>query len=82
LIKAGQLRVLAVTSAERTTAFPDVPAIAEAGVPGFEAASWQMVVAPAKTPQSIVQKLHNDLTSVLAEPEIKDQNRRRRHVAN
>ena len=41
-----------------------------------------MVVAPAKTPQSIVQKLHNDLTSVLAEPEIKDQNRRRRHVAN
>ena len=48
--------------------FPDIPPIAEAGVPGFDAVSWQMFVAPAKTPRPIVDQLNRELTEILAEP--------------
>ena len=58
LIKAGQLRALAVTSAERTAAFPDLPAIAEAGVPGYAAESWYGLYAPARTPAPIIALLN------------------------
>ena len=58
LIKAGQLRALAVTSAERTAAFPDLPAIAEAGVPGYAAESWYGLYAPAKTPAPLIALLN------------------------
>jgi tripartite-type tricarboxylate transporter receptor subunit TctC len=73
IVQSGKVRALGVSTAARLTAIPDVPPIAEAGVPGFDAASWQMVVAPAKTPQPVVDKLHGDLTRALAMPEIKDQ---------
>jgi tripartite-type tricarboxylate transporter receptor subunit TctC len=73
LIRAGKVRPLGVSTAARLGALPDVPPIAEAGVPGFDAASWQMIVAPAKTPQWIIDRLSGDLEPVLSAPEIKDQ---------
>ncbi len=73
LIQSGKLRPLGVSTATRVAALPDVPPIAEAGVPGFDAASWQMIVAPAKTPRSIVDKLHAELKSLLATTDVKDQ---------
>lgn len=58
LIGAGQLRALAVTSAERSPAFPDLPTVAEAGVPGYAAESWYGLYAPAKTPDDIIDRLN------------------------
>jgi tripartite-type tricarboxylate transporter receptor subunit TctC len=58
LIEGGQLRALAVTSAERSPAFPDVPTVAEAGVPGYSAESWYGLFAPAKTPPEIIERLN------------------------
>ncbi len=58
LIAAGQLRALAVTSAERSPAFPELPTVAEAGVPGYAAESWYGLFAPAKTPQDVVDRLN------------------------
>src|SRR5215468_10403035 len=58
LIEAGQLRALAVTSAERSPAFPDVPTVAEAGVPGYSAESWYGLFAPAKTPPEVIDRLN------------------------
>ena len=60
-IKAGRLRALAVTGAQRSPAAPDVPTIAESGFPGFEATAWYGVLAPAKTPKPVVSRLHNDI---------------------
>lgn len=57
LIKAGQLKALAVTSAQRTPAFPDLPTVAEAGVPGYAAESWYGLFAPAKTPATVIELL-------------------------
>jgi tripartite-type tricarboxylate transporter receptor subunit TctC len=73
IIRSGKVRALAVSTATRVASLPDVPPIAEAGVPGFDAASWQMLVAPGRTPQPIVERLHGELTSLLATPEIEDQ---------
>src|SRR3954451_25041638 len=58
LIAGGQLSALAVTSAERSPAFPDVPTVAEAGVPGYAAESWYGLYAPAKTPPAIIERLN------------------------
>jgi tripartite-type tricarboxylate transporter receptor subunit TctC len=58
LIAAGQLRALAVTSAERSPAFPELPTVAEAGVPGYAAESWYGLYAPAKTPDEIIARLN------------------------
>ncbi len=66
LIKAGRLRALAVTSVRRFAAVPDVPPLAEAGVPGFNAAAWQGVVAPAHTPALVVAKLNAELNAIVA----------------
>lgn len=71
-IKSGMLRALAVTSAKRSPALPDVPTIAEAGVPGYEASSWFGVLAPAGTPKEIVARLNADIVKVLAAPDIKE----------
>jgi tripartite-type tricarboxylate transporter receptor subunit TctC len=60
-----------VSSASRLPIAPDVPTLAEAGVPGFDLTSWQMIVAPAGTPKEIVDKLHDEVKAVLALPEIK-----------
>ena len=71
-IKAGKLRALAVTSATRAAALPDVPTIAESGLPGFEASSWFGVLAPAGTPPAIVAKLNAEIDKWLATPEAKE----------
>jgi tripartite-type tricarboxylate transporter receptor subunit TctC len=73
MLQAGKVRPLGISTKIRLAQFPDIPPIAEAGVPGFDAASWQMIVAPAKTPRPIVDKLHGELLSVVALPEFKSQ---------
>jgi tripartite-type tricarboxylate transporter receptor subunit TctC len=71
-IKAGKLRALAVTSAARSPALPDVPTIAESGVPGFEASSWFGLLAPAGTPRDVVAKINADTAKWLASPDAKE----------
>ena len=73
LADGGKVRMLGVTTKERVGAIPDVPPLAEIGVPGYDAASWWMLVAPAKTPRSIVDKLHADLRAILQEPDIREE---------
>ena len=72
LVKSGKLRALGVTTAHRAKAAPDVPTIAESGVPGFEVQNWQGIVAPAKTPRAIIEKLNRELVRILAQPAIVD----------
>jgi tripartite-type tricarboxylate transporter receptor subunit TctC len=67
LLKAGKLKALAVTSAKRIAALPDVPTVAESGVPGYEASVWYGVVVPAKTPKDIVTKLNAEIGKILRE---------------
>jgi tripartite-type tricarboxylate transporter receptor subunit TctC len=71
MISAGKVRVLGVSTAERVASYPDVPTVAEAGVPGFAVAGWFMIVAPAQTPAPIVDKLHKQLIAVMNEPDVK-----------
>ena len=73
IIRAGKVRPLGVSTKQRFPGLPDVPPLNDVGVPGFDAASWQMIVAPAKTPRPIAEKLHRDLTALLDTPEIKEQ---------
>jgi tripartite-type tricarboxylate transporter receptor subunit TctC len=73
MIMEGKVRALAVSSKDRVVTVTDLPPIAEVGVPGFDAASWQMVVAPAATPRDIVDKLHVEVKSIMSQSEIKDQ---------
>ena len=65
LIAGGQLRALAVTSAERSPAFPDVPTVAEAGVPGYSAESWYGLYAPARTPPEIIGRLNRSASAAV-----------------
>ena len=71
-IRAGKLRALAVTSGARAAALPDLPTLAESGLPGFEASSWFGVLAPAGTPRDIVAKLNGAIASWLASPAAKE----------
>ena len=71
-IKAGKLRALAVTSAQRASALPDVPTVAEAGLPGFDATSWFGLLAPAGTPKDVVAKLNAEVAKWLASPEARE----------
>jgi tripartite-type tricarboxylate transporter receptor subunit TctC len=73
MLRAGKVRPLGISTKARLAQFPDIPTIAEGGVAGFDAASWQMIVAPAKTPRPIVDKLHAELVGAVAEPEFRDQ---------
>jgi tripartite-type tricarboxylate transporter receptor subunit TctC len=72
LMQTGKVRPLAVSTKARIPAVPDVPPVAEAGVPGFDVAAWFMVAATGRTPRPIVQKLHDELTAILALPEVRD----------
>ena len=72
-VKTGKLRGLAVTGRTRTPALPEVPTMAESGLPGFEAMAWFGVLAPAGTPQAIVSRLNGEIAKILQKPEIKDQ---------
>ena len=73
LAHSGKVRMLGVTTKELVGAIADVPPLAEIGVPGYDAASWWMLVAPAKTPRPIVDKLHADLRAVLREPDVHEE---------
>jgi tripartite-type tricarboxylate transporter receptor subunit TctC len=69
-IQSGQLRALGTGGAKRSTVLPDVPTIAEAGVPGYVADNWWGVVAPAGTPQPIIERLYRDIQTALKSPEL------------
>ncbi|RAI41426.1 tripartite tricarboxylate transporter substrate binding protein [Rhodoplanes roseus] len=70
--EAGQVRPLATTGAKRSTLMPDVPTVAEAGVPGYEATIWLGVMAPAGTPAAIVEKLNGAVRAVIARPDVRE----------
>ena len=70
-IRAGTLRALAVTSRGRSSVLPDVPTLAESGVPGYEAASWNGMAAPAKTPTAIVARLSKEIHAAMALPDVR-----------
>ena len=71
-IRAGRLRALGVTGAKRTSAAPDVPTIAEAGVPGYEAVQWYGMVAPANTPREVITRLNREMVTILQTPDVKE----------
>ena len=71
-IKAGRIRALAIGSARRSAAMPDLPTMQEAGVPGFEYSAWAGLLAPAGTPAAIVEKVNADWARVVAMPEVRD----------
>jgi len=71
LISDGKVRALAVTTAKRTQAAPDIPTVAESAMPGFDVPGWYAFFVPAKTPPEIVRKINSDTVATLAEPGIK-----------
>jgi tripartite-type tricarboxylate transporter receptor subunit TctC len=71
-VQAGKLRALAVTSATRSPALPNLPTMAESGLPGYEASSWIGLLAPAGTPQALVEKIAADVREVVASTEVRD----------
>jgi tripartite-type tricarboxylate transporter receptor subunit TctC len=77
LIQQGQVRALAVSTSYRADAVPEVPTVAEAGVAGFDTASWQMIVAPAKTPRDVVMLLNREVRAIFSDPEVQQELSRR-----
>jgi tripartite-type tricarboxylate transporter receptor subunit TctC len=69
-IKTGKLRALGVTSAKRSSALPDIPTIAEAGLPGYESTAWFGILAPAGTPEPVITKLNHELVAALRDPAV------------
>lgn len=72
-VRSGRLRALAVSTAERSPATPDLPTIAESGLPGYEAIGWYGMLAPAGTPQSAIERMHAEVVKILTSPELKKQ---------
>ena len=71
-VRGGKLKALAVTSAQRSPAAPDIPTVAEAGLPGYEAIAWNGLLAPAGTPQAVLDKLNDELQKALGNAEVKE----------
>ena len=71
-IKSGNLRALAVTFDHRFAGLPDIPTLAEAGVPGYEASAWNGVAAPLRTPQAIVERLNREINAAVVDPAVKE----------
>ena len=71
-IKAGKIRPLAVTTAKRSALVPELPTIAEAGLPGFEANNWNGFLVPAKTPRPVINRLNKEIAGALSLPDIKE----------
>jgi tripartite-type tricarboxylate transporter receptor subunit TctC len=69
-MKAGRVRALGVSTKKRLSVIPDVPTIAEAGVPGYEVVGWNGILAPAKTPRAIIERLNADIVKVIRTPEV------------
>jgi len=80
--RSGQVRALATTGAKRSAAEPELPTVAEAGVPGYAVDSWQGVFLPAKTPSDIINKMSADITAALAVPAIEDKLARTAYAAH
>jgi tripartite-type tricarboxylate transporter receptor subunit TctC len=72
-VKSGRLKALAIGSATRSPAAPDIPTVAESGVPGFEYVTWYGLFAPSKTPRAIVGRLHEAVVKALGKPELDHQ---------
>ena len=70
-IKAGTVKAIAVTSAKRFSGLPNVPTVAESGLPNYQATSWNALAAPAKTPQPVVDRLHREINAAVAMPDVK-----------
>jgi tripartite-type tricarboxylate transporter receptor subunit TctC len=77
LVQQGKVRALAVSTAKRSEALPDIPTVAEAGVPGFESASWQMLVAPAATPHDVIALLNREVKAIISDPAVRKELLRR-----
>jgi tripartite-type tricarboxylate transporter receptor subunit TctC len=71
-VRSGRLRALGVTTARRSNAVPEIPAVAEAGIPGYESLQRYGVLAPANTPREIISRLHSELARVLQSPDVKE----------
>lgn len=71
-VKSGRLRALAVSTAKRSNVVPGLPTIAESGLPGYDFAAWFVLLAPAKTPPAIVERMHREVERILALPEVKE----------
>lgn len=72
MVRAGQLRPLAVTTTQRSSALPEVPTVSEAGVKGYAVSGWYAVLAPRKTPQDIIQLLHREIIALLQAPDVRE----------
>ncbi|MFN0161113.1 MAG: tripartite tricarboxylate transporter substrate binding protein [Burkholderiales bacterium] len=71
LVKADKLRALAITSSRRSPQLPEVPTVAEAGIPGYEFVAWYMLIAPAKTPSAIIERVNADLRRIATQPDFR-----------
>jgi tripartite-type tricarboxylate transporter receptor subunit TctC len=71
-MKGGRVRAIGVTTAKRSPSLPDVPALAEQGLAGYDVSSWQAVFAPAGTPKPVVERLNAEIRRILASPEIRE----------
>ena len=69
-VKSGRLRALAISTSARSPAIPDLPTVAEAGVPGYESSLWYGVLLPARTPPEIVARLNKTVNAILREPDV------------
>jgi tripartite-type tricarboxylate transporter receptor subunit TctC len=70
-VKAGRLRALGVTSTRRAAVYPDLPTLAESGLPGFETTSWHGMLAPVRTPKTVINRIHAELVKMLNQPDVK-----------
>jgi tripartite-type tricarboxylate transporter receptor subunit TctC len=70
--KSGRLRAIGISTAKRSPAVPEVPAIAESGLPGYDATGWYGMLAPAGTPQPVIDRLHRDIVRILTDPQMKE----------
>jgi len=71
-VKDGKIKGIATTGLKRARLMPDVPTVAESGVPGFEVASWHGMLAPAKVPREIIARLNREIVAILDKPEVRD----------
>jgi tripartite-type tricarboxylate transporter receptor subunit TctC len=71
-VQAGRVRALATTGKTRSSVLPNVPTVAEAGVPGYEAVIWLGIMAPANTPKPVIDRLNAEVRKVIARPDLKD----------
>jgi tripartite-type tricarboxylate transporter receptor subunit TctC len=71
-VKTGKLKAIAVTTSTRSSLLPDIPTIAEAGLPGYDANNWYGFLAPARTPEPVIATLHREITKVLGMPDVKE----------